>query len=220
MTIRPEATWYNSKLAEEKRLKRKCERRYNKSRLAVDRELYCHQRDKYNNLLNTTKQEYFKNKVEPVTSTKELFKMCNDLLNRTNENILPTHNCGTELANLFVNYLGDKIKSIRQDIENLSNTPNGTINIIDFDGVPLKDFRIVHQEEVRKIISSSPGKSCSLDPIPTFIVKLCLDELIPVLTLILNTSLEFADFSPELKRAFILLLLKRPYLTVKLSTCF
>ena len=81
--------------------------------------------------------------------------------------------------------------------------------------MPLKEFRIVHQEEVRKIISSSPSKSCSLDPIPTSILKLCLDELTPVLTLIVNTSLEFADFSPELKRAFILPLLKRPYLTVK-----
>ena len=75
VTIRPEAPWYNSKLAEEKRLKRKYERRYNKSRLAVDKELYCRQRDVYNNLLNTTKQEYFKEKVESATSTKELFKV-------------------------------------------------------------------------------------------------------------------------------------------------
>ena len=159
VTIRPEAPWYNSKLAEKKRLKRKYERRYNKSRITVDRELYCHQRDKYNNLLNTTKQEYFKDKVESATSTKELFKVCNSLLNGTNKNILPTHNCGTELANRFVNYFGDKIKSIRQDLENSSDTPNGTINVIsDFDGVPLKEFRIVHKEEARKIISSSPSK--------------------------------------------------------------
>ena len=149
------------------------------------------------------------------------FKVCNKLLNRTNENILPTHNCGTELANRFVNYFGDKIKSIRQDLENLSNTPNGTINVIsDFDGVPLKEFRIVHQEEVRKIISSSPSKSCSLDPIPTSILKLCLDELTPVLTLIVNTSLEFADFSPELKRAFILPLLKKAILDCEILKNF
>ena len=221
VTIRPEAQWYNSELAEEKLLKRKYERRYNKSRLAVDRELYCYQRDKYNNLLNTTKQEYFKDKVESATSTKELFKVCNNLLNRTNENILPTHNCGTESANRFVNYFGDKIKSIRQDLENSSNTPNGTINVIsDFAGVPLKEFRIVHKEEVRKIISSSPSKSCSLDPIPTSILKLCLDELTPVLTLIVNISLEFADFSPELKRAFILPLLKKAILDCEILKNF
>ena len=87
VTIRPEAPRYNSNLAEEKRLKRKYVRKYNKSKLVVDRELYCHQGDKYNNLLNTTKQDYFKNKIESATSTKELFKVCNNLLNRTNENV-------------------------------------------------------------------------------------------------------------------------------------
>ena len=216
VTIRPETPWYNSNLAEEKRLKRKYERKYNKSKLAVDRELYCHQRDKYNNLLNTTKQDYFKNKIESATSTKELFKVCNNLLNRTNGNALPSHSCAAELANRFVNYFGDKIKSIRQDLEDSSNTPDYTINVAnDFDGVPLDKFRIVSQEEVRKIISSSPSKSCSLDPIPTSILNLCLDELTPVLTLVVNTSLEYADFSPELKRAFVLPLLKRPYLITK-----
>ena len=225
VTIRPDAPWYNSKLAEEKRLKRKYERKYNRSQLAIDGELYCHQRDKYNNLLNTTKQDYFKNKVESATSTKELFKVCNNLLNRTNENVSPSHNCGTELANRFVNYFGDKIKSIRQDLENSSNTPDYTTNVAsDFDGVPLEKFRIVHQGEVRKIITSSPSKSCALDPIPTSILKLCLDELTPVLTLIVNTSLKFADFSPELKRAFILPLLKKGHTWLwnfkELSACF
>ena len=180
--------------------RRNYERKYNKSKLAVDRELYCHQRDKYNNLLNTTKQDYFKNKIESATSTKELFEVCNNLLNRTNENVLPSHSCGTELANRFVNYFGVKIKSISQDLEDSSNTPDYTINVAnDFDGVPLDKFRIVSQEEVRKIISSSPSKSCSLDPILTSILKLCLDELTPVLTLVVNTFLEFADFSPEFK---------------------
>ena len=221
VTIRPDAPWYNSKLSEEKRLKRKYERKYNRSQLAIDRELYCHQRDRYNNLLNTTKQDYFKNKVESATSTKELFKVCNNLLNRTNENVLPSHNCGTELANRFVNYFGDKIKSIRQDLENSSNTPDYTTNVAsDFDGVPLEKFRIVHQDEVRKIITSSPSKSCALDPIPTSILKLCLDELTPVLTLIVNTSLKFADFSPKLKRAFILPLLKKVILDCEILKNF
>ena len=148
-------------------------------------------------------------------------KVCNSLLNRTNENVLPSHNCGTELANRFVNYFGDKIKSIRQDLENSLNTPDYTTNVAsDFDGVPLEKFRIVHQDEVRKIITSSPSKSCALDPIPTSILKLCLDELTPVLTLIVNTSLKFADFSPELKRAFILPLLKKAILDCEILKNF
>ena len=49
--------------------------------------------------------------------------------------------------------------------------------------MPLTEFRIVYQEEVRKIISLSPGKFCPLYPIPTSILKLCLDKLTHVLTL-------------------------------------
>ena len=90
----------------------------------------------------------------------------------------------------------------------------------DFDGVPLDKFRIVSQEEVRKITSSSPSKSCSLDPIPTSILKLCLDELTPVLTLFVNTFLEFADFTPELKRAFVLPLLKKAILDCEILKNF
>ena len=84
----------------------------------------------------------------------------------------------------------------------------------------LDKFRIVSQEEVGKIISSSPSKSCSLDPIPTSILKLCLDELTPVLTLVVNTSLEFADFSPELKRTIVLPLLKKAILDCEILKNF
>ena len=86
--------------------------------------------------MNTTKQDFFKNEIESATSTKELFKVCNNLLNWTNENELPSHSCGTELANPFVNYFGDKIKSIHLDLEDSSNTPDYTISAAnDFDGV-------------------------------------------------------------------------------------
>ena len=70
------------------------------------------------------------------------------------------------------------------------------------------------------MISSSPSKSCSLDPIPTSILKLCLDELTPVLTFVVNTSLEFADFSPELKRASVLPLLKKAILDCEILKNF
>ena len=69
-------------------------------------ERYCRQWHKYNNRVNTIKQDYFKDKS--ATSTKELFKVCNILLNLKNTNILPTHTCGTELANRSVNYLATR----------------------------------------------------------------------------------------------------------------
>ena len=219
--IRPDSPWYNSTLAKEKRLRRKYEHKYKRTNLAIDKELYCAQRDKYNCLLKTSKQEYYRSKIESADTTKELFKICNNLLSRDKVNTLPTHTCATELANRFVNYFGDKIKLIRQELEQTSSSLSDAKNVIDdFHGVPLSEFRIVTQEDVRKIISSSPSKSCSLDPIPTSVLKLCTDELTPILTLIVNTSLECADFSVELKRAFISPLLKKAALDCEILKNF
>ena len=41
----------------------------------------------------------------------------------------------------------------------------------------------------KEIIMRSPSKSCSLDPIPTTILKECIDDLLPFSTAMCNTSL-------------------------------
>ena len=41
------------------------------------------------------------------------------------------------------------------------------------------------------------------------LLKQCLDQVAPVLTVIINTSLSCADFTPELKRAFVTPLIKK-----------
>ena len=78
-----------------------------------------------------------------------------------------------------------------------------------FDGEVLDSFTEVSEDDIRKIIHSSPTKPCALDPIPTWLLKKCEDELIPVLTLIVNTSLSCAEFPKELKRAFLTPLIKK-----------
>ena len=47
---------------------------------------------------------------------------------------------------------------------------------------------------------------------PTWLVKQCEDQLVPVLTLIVNVSLSTAEFSDELKKAFVTPLIKKAIL--------
>ena len=63
--------------------------------------------------------------------------------------------------------------------------------------------------DIRKIISSSPTKSCALDPIPTWLLNQCQDQLAPVLTTIVNASLSCAEFPTELKKAFLTPLIEK-----------
>ena len=137
--------------------------------------------------------------------------MCDNLLNREQKSVLPSHDCVKDLADKFITYFNDKISNIRKDLEkapiSTSQTPHDIF--IKFDGEVLDSFTEVSEDDIRKIIHSSPTKSCALDPIPTWLLKKCEDELIPILTLIVNTSLSCAEFPKELKRAFLTPLIKK-----------
>ena len=73
----------------------------------------------------------------------------------------------------------------------------------------LENFASVSEEEVTRIIKHSPIKSCELDPIPTWLLKSCLQELLPVLTNIINLSLKTASVPAAFKSAHIRPLLKK-----------
>ena len=57
------AKWYNDQLRHEKREKRRLERRYRKSGLTVDMEIFHEQTQKYNNLLEKTKPLFRRRQV-------------------------------------------------------------------------------------------------------------------------------------------------------------
>ena len=56
-------------------------------------------------------------------------------------------------------------------------------------------------------------KSCALDPMPSTLVSRC-DVLLPVLTRLINMSLESGQFPVAWKKALVSLLLKKPGLDI------
>ena len=70
-------------------------------------------------------------------------------------------------------------------------------------------FKQVSQEEIRKIIMKSPSKSCLLDPWPTFLVKECIDILLPSITRLVNGSLAEGVVPDEFKKAIVTPLIKK-----------
>ena len=63
--------------------------------------------------------------------------------------------------------------------------------------------------DVRKLVNKSATKSCELDPISTHFLKKHLDVLIPLITRIVNTSLQTGQFPNTLKSAIVRPLLKK-----------
>ena len=100
---------------------------------------------------------------------------------------------------------------IRNNLETSLNSSTDQVpdSVFIFCGVSFEQFNVVSEADIRKIITSSPTKSCALDPIPTWLLKQCQDQLAPVLTTIVKASLSCAEFPTELKKAFLTPLIKK-----------
>ena len=132
------------------------------------------------------------------------------------KNVISFPGCNeTALVNELGKYFVQKISNIHSEINNeISSNDDGHVDppsddneqypgdVSHFDAFePLSD--------VRKLVVDSHKKSCYLDPVPTdFLVK-CLDVLLPVITKIINISLETGYFPRDWKEAIILPILKK-----------
>ena len=70
-------------------------------------------------------------------------------------------------------------------------------------------FQVVSEIEFHKFIKDSPSKTCSLDPWPTFLVKRCIDILLPSITKLVNLSLQDGVFPEPFKNAIVTPLIKK-----------
>ena len=72
----------------------------------------------------------------------------------------------------------------------------------------MEKFSGVDVDLITKLVEKSASKSCSLDHIPTELLKLHIDVLAPVLCDLVNTSLPNAEVSDSFKEAKLRPLLK------------
>ena len=184
--LRPRAPWYTQELSEEKRVKRRLERRYRSTETPEDAQRFKEQCFRYSELLSSTREVFYNNKIlENSGDQKALFTVVNKLLHRTSEPQLPAHDDSRELANRFVNFFVTKISNIRSTFAGSSTTEPLTPVV----SCRLSDFSPVTKEEIQTVINKSNSKCCSLDPIPTWLLKKCLSSLLPIITNIVNQSL-------------------------------
>ena len=127
-------------------------------------------------------------------------------LNKVSDVKLPSHESEKSLADQFAFFFLNKIKKIRHTF-----SPSGT----EIEAHPHSDppkitaFRQVSEEDVDKIIKTSPKKSCLLDPWPTFLIKECIDILLPSLTKLVNCSLMEGCVPDTFKTAVVIPLIKK-----------
>ena len=166
-----------------------------------------------NKAVDKAKEEYFTQKIAGTAGDqKELFRVSKSLLGETRERVLPDVPPNV-LCEKFNNFFYDKIVKIRDNIKSNSGTLCRSIRYNlepGFTGIPLTEFKELSVEEVKKLIKSSATKSCELDPIPTWLLKDCLDDVATWITRITNTSLTSGIFHDSFKKGIVRPLLQKP----------
>ena len=162
--------WMTPERIQSKRRCRYLERVWRKYRSSLDRSRYTHKRQPSKWQMSKVKLYYYENMVSNNSATPK-----QQLMHQSSQWIT-----------LF-SHFKDKISLIH------SAFPGHTPNIVNVDSTQL-NFQLSSLEpattaEVRKIVMSSPSKSCDLDPLPTILLKASLDVLIRPITDIINASL-------------------------------
>ena len=217
LILRPNAAWYTNEIREEKTKRRKLERRWRASQLAVDRQFFVDQCKLVNKCIVDAKVAYYSgiiadNQLDP----KKLFSTVNKLLHRQSEGRLPTSDNVSTLTTAFADYFTEKISLIRDDLDTkrtsiVDSFPDSSLRC----NSSFTEFKSVSPEELSKLIG--PGfKSCALDPIPASILKQCIDLLLPVISGIVNCSLEHCTVSDTMKEALVKPSLKKSSLDYEL----
>ena len=104
----------------------------------------------------------------------------------------------------------NKIDTIRQGLPTQTDDPLRTLKKMMRDKNSAFSMSSVHPEDVRKIILSlKNSKSCGVDTIDTYVIKLIVDEILPAVTHIVNLSIQQAAFPSQYKIAKVNPLLKK-----------
>jgi len=206
VVIRPLAPWYDDTIEALRKEGRKAERRWRKTELTVHREIFKNVKNQLTNTIKSKKKSYLQDKINSADQSQQaLFQCMNELLFKSKVTALPTDIPPEDQPDKFCNFFLEKIEKI----QGIFTTPEDECAQATTPDQHLLDFDKATPEEIRKIIVKSPTKSCTLDPFPTFLLKNCLDEVVPTITAIINASLTSGKVPELFKKAVVTPLLKK-----------
>ena len=128
------------------------------------------------------------------------------------------------MANDFGQFFIRKIENVHLKLDSLQTLAidEGELSQLSFSGTPFTVFQPVLTDEIEKLEMKAPSKTCDNDPVPTQVVKACINELLPSISNIVNSSLSSpivpdiwnskeALVKPKLKKSNLDLILKKNY---------
>ena len=113
--IRPNSTWYNENIREEKHKRRQLENKWRRSKLEIDRQLFCDRWQLVISLMWKAKKTYYSDMItESSTDQKQIFNTVNRLLHKGKDSALPKSSSDVLLGKIFSEYFVQKFQNYSQ----------------------------------------------------------------------------------------------------------
>ena len=186
--------WFDEACRSMKRDVRRLERRYRRSREAADRLAWVNAIREKHYFFKTKENQYWERTItEQKSDSKKLWRTVSTVLGKPSN----TSSSPPFTPSEFLSFLSSKVEDIRSAT---SGSPPPVFTPADCD---LNSFDICLPDDISRIIRASPSKSCDLDPVPTFLIKECLDVMLPFLTRLCNVSIQSGCLPTSQKTAMV-----------------
>ena len=208
-SLRPRFPWYNEEINDARRIRRKLERKWRKTKSEENHSAYLDQCHSVNKLIHTAKETYYKHELES-SDNKNMYVILNNLLHN-NVKSLPACDSVSDLCNSFAQFFNNKVAKIRGDLVKNSDVVQDVANPSDVNHnvVAFESFKPVDTEDIEKIVRSASNKSCVLDTLPMWLFKDNMEIMCQALKVIVNESFASGVFPSRLKEAIVCPVLKK-----------
>ena len=196
------APWFDNGCRQARRECRRLERRYRRSRAADDRGRWIEAVRRKFGLYKSTKEAYWQHRLlQDGRSPAALWRSLSSVLGRDRD----TSSTTDHTADGFADFFARKVETVREATSG-AETPPATAAPA---SSSFQSFSACSPATVRRVVMTSPVKSCTLDPVPTFLLREFIDLLLPYITAMVNASLSQGRFPSSQKHAVITPLLKK-----------
>ena len=152
-------------------------------------------------MLSKSKVEYFSNLINNSKGDqKALFQIVKGLMGCKNEIPYPESDSLECLVNNFNDYFVSKVQNINAEFNHTKLLPVVSRDVQS----RLYKFMPVSHSAILDVIRKSATKSCVLDPMPTCVLKQCLDSTLPCILKIVNSSMINGIFPEDFKKAIVI----------------
>ena len=196
IVARPYVPWFNNEVKSVKRERRRAERKWRRTRQRCDFQIYKSRKNYMIFVMNRSRKKYFTDFVlEHGSDQRKLFNAAKSLFHQRNDLNFPAYDDQIMLANDIGEFFVQKVENIRNELDlSASDLHDRVFDELVALNASFDSFKQLDEEDVKHLIAKSNRKTSSLDPMPTSIVVQCQDILLPVLTRMINISLNSGVF--------------------------